>query len=77
MADTVQTRLKTSGMHCRSCVMLIQMNLSELPGVEKVEVDLEKGLTVVEHDPSVTDGKTLIDEIRRTGYEAEAVGGTA
>ncbi len=64
-------RLKTTGMHCMSCSMLIQMNVGELDGVESVNADLASGMTDVEFDESAVDVQAIVDEIVRAGYGAE------
>lgn len=63
--------LKTTGMHCMSCSMLIQMNVGDLAGVEAVTAELASGMTEVDYDPALTDAQTIIDEIIRSGYGAE------
>uniref|UniRef100_A0A8C4HBC6 P-type Cu(+) transporter n=1 Tax=Dicentrarchus labrax TaxID=13489 RepID=A0A8C4HBC6_DICLA len=49
--DTTLTMLRVKGMHCRSCVVNIQDNISMLPGVSSVEVSLEKEKASICHDP--------------------------
>uniref|UniRef100_A0A667ZK97 P-type Cu(+) transporter n=1 Tax=Myripristis murdjan TaxID=586833 RepID=A0A667ZK97_9TELE len=49
--DSVLTTLRVTGMHCRSCVVNIQGNISTLPGVSSVEVSLEKEKASICHDP--------------------------
>lgn len=66
--------LKTTGMHCMSCVMLIQMNVGDLDGVEAVKADLASGTTEVDYDSELTDVQAIVDEIVRSGYGAEPVG---
>jgi copper chaperone CopZ len=68
---SVTTLLKTTGMHCRSCSMLVDMTLNDLSGVEESRTDLESGMTEVRHDPSVVSVEQLIDAIRSAGYDAE------
>lgn len=63
--------LKTTGMHCMSCSMLIQMNVSDLEGVENVTADLASGITEVDYDAAVIDTQEIVDEIVRSGYGAE------
>lgn len=70
MAQTT-TRLATSGMHCSSCGMLVDMTLSDLPGVEESRTDHATGVTVVTYDSDVVSVDQLIDAIRGAGYEAE------
>ena len=67
------TTIKTSGMHCPSCSMLIEMNVADLPGVESVKASHADGVTVVTYDPSVVDAGRIESEIRAAGYEAEIV----
>lgn len=49
--DTTPIMLRVKGMHCRSCVVNIQDNLSKLPGVSSVEVSLEKERASICYDP--------------------------
>lgn len=63
-------RLTTTGMHCASCSMLIDMSLADLEGVKSSVSDHAAGTTVVVYDPSVTDMDTIIGTIRGLGYDA-------
>ncbi|XP_038556259.1 copper-transporting ATPase 1 [Micropterus salmoides] len=49
--DTTLVTLRVKGMHCRSCVVNIQDNISMLPGVSSVEVCLEKEKASICYDP--------------------------
>uniref|UniRef100_UPI0037E9678C copper-transporting ATPase 1 n=1 Tax=Semicossyphus pulcher TaxID=241346 RepID=UPI0037E9678C len=49
--DTTLVALRVKGMHCRSCVVNIQDNISLLPGVSSVEVSLEKEKASICYDP--------------------------
>lgn len=49
--DTTLTELRVKGMHCRSCVVNIQDNISMLPGVSSVEVSLEQEKASICYDP--------------------------
>ncbi|KAM9376287.1 copper-transporting ATPase 1 [Pholidichthys leucotaenia] len=49
--DTVLVMLRVKGMHCRSCVVNIQDNISKLPGVSSVEVSLEEEKASICYDP--------------------------
>ncbi|XP_062845073.1 copper-transporting ATPase 1 [Trichomycterus rosablanca] len=50
-ASTLTTTvLDVSGMHCNSCVVNIQDNISKLTGVSLVQVCLEKGQAVIQHN---------------------------
>ncbi|XP_076021008.1 copper-transporting ATPase 1 [Genypterus blacodes] len=49
--DTAPVTLRVKGMHCRSCVVNIQDNISVLPGVSSVVVSLEKESAGICYDP--------------------------
>jgi copper chaperone len=52
MAATVTTRVTVSGMTCGHCVASVTEELSQIGGVERVDVALESGLlTITSADP--------------------------
>ena len=71
MAASATVRLRTSGMHCRSCSMLVQMELEDLDGVESAAADFAGGMTEVVYDPEVVSVEALINAIVAVGYGAE------
>jgi len=70
MSETT-TNLKTTGMHCRSCSMMVDMTVGELDGVADVRTDHATGDTVVTFDDAVVNIGAIIDAIREAGYDAE------
>lgn len=68
------SRLSTSGMHCSSCSMLVDMTLGDLDGVIQTKTDHATGETVVTYDADVVSVEALIEAIRGAGYEAEVAG---
>ncbi|XP_037383151.1 copper-transporting ATPase 2 isoform X2 [Talpa occidentalis] len=44
--------LRVEGMHCRSCVVNIEENIGQLPGVQNIQVSLENSTAQVQYDPS-------------------------
>lgn len=64
------TNLATTGMHCRSCSMLIDMTVGELEGVTLVQTDHAEGRTVVTYDDEAITVDAIIDAIRGAGYDA-------
>ena len=62
--------LKVKGMTCSGCVAAVERVLSELTGVEKVGVSLERGEARVEYDQSRVTESDLRDAIEDAGYEA-------
>ncbi|XP_072294966.1 copper-transporting ATPase 1 [Eucyclogobius newberryi] len=49
--DTTLVTLRVTGMHCRSCIVNIQDNISMLTGISSVEVSLEKEKASIVYDP--------------------------
>jgi copper chaperone CopZ len=70
MAETT-VKLKTTGMHCPSCSMLIQLNVSDLDGVADVKADHATGETTVTFDDSKLSTDQIVAEIEKAGYAAE------
>lgn len=72
MAASVTSTFITTGMHCHSCSMLIQMTVGDLDGVESVVADNAAGMTEVTYDPDKVSPQMVIDEIVKAGYGAES-----
>jgi len=65
----VTTELEVTGMTCQGCVQSVRTVLERVAGVTSVDVTLEPGRAVVEHDGSVPpDG--LVRSVEGAGYEA-------
>ncbi len=71
MAAKMIVRLKTTGMHCQSCSMVVKMELEDLPGVEEATSDFRTGMTDVTYDPDLVTVDALIAAIVAAGYGAE------
>lgn len=66
--------LTTTGMHCSSCSMLIDMTLADIEGVSASQTDHATGRTDVTYDDAVVSLHDIIRAIRGVGYEAEVAG---
>ncbi len=66
-----KVKVKVSGMHCRSCEMLVKDVLEEHEGIIKAEASHAKGIVDVEYDEKKVDMKTIKSMIRGEGYEPE------
>ncbi len=66
--------LQVDGMHCGSCVALIEETLAERRGVVSASVDLESGRAVIGYTPSLLRLDDLQATIEAVGYSATAVG---
>ncbi|MDA3937580.1 MAG: heavy-metal-associated domain-containing protein [Actinomycetota bacterium] len=68
---TTNAQLSTSGLHCRSCSMMVDMTVGDLDGVASVETDYVTGVTKVEFDSDVVTLEGIMESIRAAGYGAE------
>ncbi|KAK2849261.1 hypothetical protein Q5P01_009095 [Channa striata] len=72
--DTTLVMLRVKGMHCHSCVLNIQDNISMLPGVSSVEVSLEMGKATICYNPlkvTVPDLQQAIEALPPGNFKTE------
>ena len=62
--------LKVSGMTCQGCVRSVTRVLQAVPGVDGVEVSLDKGEARVQYDPARTGVPALREAVEGAGYSA-------
>ena len=62
--------IKIKGMGCQNCVNAVTESLTELEGISKVNVSLEKELAEVEFDESKINSDKMIEAIKELEYEA-------
>ena len=74
---TVTVVLAIDGMHCGSCVALIEETLVEDLGVARATVDLASTRATVVYDPSVHTVDDLCAAVVAAGYEATPTTGPA
>ena len=63
--DKGETKITVKGMTCGHCKAMVEKNLSKLPGVESVTVDLASGETVIKGE---TDPKAVQEVIDDLGF---------
>jgi copper chaperone CopZ len=63
-------KIKVSGMHCGNCVSKVENKLKNLDGVNRVSVNLSKGIAKVGYDPNTTRFNTFQAAIQELGYQA-------
>ncbi|MDO8516112.1 MAG: sulfite exporter TauE/SafE family protein [bacterium] len=56
------------GMHCRSCEILIEKNISKIPGVKKVEVHHKRGIAEVEFTHARVSDELIAHAVNDAGY---------
>jgi len=68
----IKVIVKVDGMSCDACVRHVTNALTDLPGVESVEVKLAEGEAVLGIDPDVAKMPAIVEAIEDQGYEARA-----
>ncbi len=64
-----------TGMHCQSCVTVIEKSLNKLNGVKKGVVNLTTEKATVDFDPSKVSEKQILETVSKKGYKAFLVTG--
>jgi copper chaperone len=68
MADTTTHHLTVQGMTCGHCVAAVEQELSALPGVTSVQVDLASGAVRVDATEPLG-SELLVAAVDEAGYE--------
>ncbi|MBO1626652.1 copper chaperone [Bacillus cereus] len=63
--------LNVQGMTCNHCKMSVTNALTELEGVQNVEVDLQEGTVNVEYNDTKVDVEKMKEVIEDQGYDVE------
>lgn len=63
-----------AGMHCRSCELLIEEKLQEIPEVVQVEVKYKKGTADIFYDAQKPNSQEIETAIREAGYTVGVAG---
>nr|WP_289036906.1 copper chaperone CopZ [uncultured Allobacillus sp.] len=68
----MQITLKVTGMTCGHCKQSVNDALSNLEGVESVEVNLDSGNVDVAYEDSLVSKEQLIEAVEEQGYDVVA-----
>lgn len=63
-------RFDVMGMTCASCVAHVEKGVRAVQGVQNVNVNLLTNSMNVDFNSNVTDAQTIIDAVRKAGYDA-------
>lgn len=63
--------LNVQGMTCNHCKMAVTNALTELTGVQNVEVNLQEGTVNVEYDEAKVDVEKMKEAIEDQGYDVQ------
>lgn len=66
-----ELHLLIDGVHCSSCVWLIERLLFPLPGVQQVQINAISRQARIVFDSSQTDMEMLLEQIRKAGYQPQ------
>lgn len=65
----VKVKIKTKGMHCQSCEMLIKDSLEDLKGVIKAEASHKSGIITIKFDEKKINESKIKKVIEEEGYK--------
>src|ERR1035437_8235626 len=65
----LKQNFKVKGMHCESCVLLIERTLKKKPGVSDAVVNLTTEFATVSYDPQIIKDSDLVKAIESKGYK--------
>ncbi|SEN09206.1 heavy-metal-associated domain-containing protein [Nitrosomonas marina] len=63
------TIIKIQGMTCQGCVSSVKTVLEKLPDISRVEVSLDPGEAIIEHNPSTVSVAQLKTAIEDAGFD--------
>jgi len=63
------TEIKIKGMHCNSCVILIEAALKEMDAISNVQISYQNGNALIEYDEDKIDVNEIEKTIRNEGFE--------
>ncbi len=67
----MKTSLQIIGMHCSACATRIQKVLSQMPGINKVEVHYGTATVQLDYHPNTISIAEIVAKIKKTGYDVE------
>lgn len=59
--------LEIKGMTCDGCVSMVENSVKKIEGVTAINVDLEKGLAVIQYDPAKVKEESIIAAVESAG----------
>lgn len=68
-----QVNIKINGMTCNHCTNFIKNTISDLAGIENVEVNLESAIAAVQYNDQKLKPQAIIDEINNTHFSVVGI----
>lgn len=69
MSHNKYLTLPIKGMHCRSCELLIEEKLKDIPHIKSVDVNYKTGEATIYHENSAPDMNLVTKALAEAGYE--------
>lgn len=70
MKKIEKKKFKIENMHCSSCAMSIDFDLEDVDGIRSSKTSYAKQICEVEYEEGKVDPKNIIEQIKKTGYDA-------
>lgn len=61
------------GMSCQHCAARVENGINELPGIQKVKINLKKENGVVKFDDNQVSADQIAAKVTEVGYPAEVI----
>lgn len=69
----MKQKFAINGMSCNHCVATVEKAVNELPGIQKVKVNLKKNEGVVKFDESQINAQQIAEKVTAAGFDTEVV----
>jgi copper chaperone len=64
-----KTRFKVVGMYCTSCKPIVEKQLKNNNGINKIDINYMTDSVVIEFDPTLTNIKEIKERLENSGYK--------
>lgn len=61
------------GMSCNHCVAKVEAGIKELPGIQKVKINLKKNNGVVKFDDAQVTAEKIAETVTAAGYPTQVI----
>ena len=68
-----KTNIKITGMHCQSCVTILNRALNKEKGIKSAHVNFSTEKAAVEFNPKLTNENNILKAIKNKGYSGQIV----
>ncbi|KAF1297588.1 copper-binding protein [Enterococcus sp. JM4C] len=62
-----------NGMSCNHCVAKVEESINQLPGIQKVKINLKKETGTVKFDETQVNAQQIAAKVTETGYATEVM----